>query len=97
MEKRGRANSINGNAGVAACMIVEGKGGVGSIPIHARTAVMSARGRTVVLGEIIERGGNYVQGCPNQRKCKKKICTMYSHVFRMSITQIPAQIKAENV
>jgi hypothetical protein len=54
-------------------MIVEGTGGVGGVPIHAgivvMSAVMSARGRTVVLGEIVERGGNYVQGCPNQRKC----------------------------
>jgi hypothetical protein len=22
-------------------------------------------------GEIVKRGGDYVQGCPSQRKCKK--------------------------
>jgi hypothetical protein len=64
-------NGINGNVGIAACMIVEGMGGVGDAPFHARIAAMSARGRIVVLGEIVERGGNYVQGCPSQHKCKK--------------------------
>ena len=77
----GRANGINGNVGVAACTIVEGKGGVGSAPIHARIVAMSVRGRIVVPGEIVERGGNHVQGCPSQFKCKKSYSTMYSHAF----------------
>jgi hypothetical protein len=85
-EKRGRANGKNENVGVAVCMIVEGKGGAGNVPIHARIAAMSARGRIVVPGEIVEKGGSYVQGCPSQRKCKKKSCTMYSPAFHMSIT-----------
>jgi len=41
-------------------MIVEGMGGVGDAPFHARIAAMSARGRIVVLGEIVERGGKYI-------------------------------------
>jgi hypothetical protein len=51
-------NGVNGNVGVAAYMIVEGMGGGGYTLMYARIAVMSARERIVVLGEIVERGGN---------------------------------------
>lgn len=61
--KRGCARGISENVGVAACMIVKGTGGVGNAQIHARIVAMSARGRIVVLGEIVERKGNPVQGC----------------------------------
>ena len=91
MVKKGHANGINGNVGVAAYMIVEGKGGVGNAIIRARIVVTLARGRTDVPGEIVERGRNYVQGCPSQHKCIKKICTMYSHAFHKFITQIPTR------
>jgi hypothetical protein len=79
-EKRGHTNGINKNVGVAtvvACIIVEGKRGVGNVPIHARIAAMSARGRMVVPGEIVKKGGSYVQGCPSQHKSffKKVQCT----------------------
>ena len=96
MVKKGHANGINGNVGVAAYMIVEGKGGVGNAIIHARIVVTLARGRTDVPGEIVERGGNYVQGCPSQRKCIKKICTMYSHAFHKFITQIPTRERRDS-
>ena len=56
MAKKGHANGINGNVGVAAYMIVEGKGGVGNAIIRARIVVTLARGRTDVPGEIVERG-----------------------------------------
>ena len=55
MVKKGHANGINGNVGVAAYMIVEGKG-VGNAIIRARIVVTLARGRTDVPGEIVERG-----------------------------------------
>ena len=91
MAKKGRANGRNGNVGVAAYMIVEGKGGAGNVTIHARIVETLARGRTIVPGEIVERGGNYVQECPSQHKCNIYICTMYSHAFHKFIAQIPAR------
>jgi hypothetical protein len=83
--KRGCASDVNRNVqvGVAAYTIVEGMGGVGYALIHARIGVMSARERIVVLGEIVKRGGNNVQGCQHRDKFS---CTMYSHVIHMSLT-----------
>ena len=100
MEKKGRANGTSGNVGVAACMIVEGKGGVGNVPIRAKIVATSARGRTVVPGEIVERGGNNVQGCPSQRKCKKKImydvltCIPNIHYSNSCINHNPKVVSA---
>ena len=59
---------------------------------------MSARGRTVVLGEIVERGGNYVQGCQSQHKRKKinmhnvLTCFLYVHYSNSCTTRNPAVV-----
>ena len=57
MEKRGCVSRILVYKSVVICMLDErtGPGGVGNVPIHARIAVMSARGKIVILGEIVER------------------------------------------
>ena len=68
--------------------------GVGKCTNPCQDCDMSARGRTVVLGEIVERGGNYVQGCPSQHKRKKinmyNVLTCFFFIC-MSITQSPAR------
>ena len=75
MEKRESANSVNGYVGVVGCAIVEGMGGVGNVPIHARIVVTSARVKIVVLGEnreIVEREQKPVQECQHNDNANVK-------------------------
>ena len=80
MEIRDPASGVNGNVGVVGCMIVEGTEGVGYVPIHARIVATSARERTVVPGEIVEREGKPVQGCQHSNDNSSRT---YSHVFHI--------------
>ena len=72
MEKRESANGVNGYVGVVGCAIVEGMGGVGNVPIHARIVVTSARVKIVVLGEIVEREQKPVQECQHNDNANVK-------------------------
>ena len=73
MKKRGCASGVNGNVGVAACMIVRGTGEVGDVTIRVRIAAMWVRDKTVALGGIVEREENCVQGLRCQRNDKSNV------------------------
>ena len=70
VEKRGCVSRVNKNVGIVICMLDErtGTGGVGNVPIHARIAAMSARGKIVVLGKIVERLWKWGKLCPRVSK-----------------------------
>jgi hypothetical protein len=63
MEKGESASGVNGNVGVVACTIVEGKGGVEYVRTHAKIVATTVRVRVVVPGEIVEREGKPVPRC----------------------------------